>query len=289
MNIIQIIGGPTASGKSARALAIAEKTGGVIINADAMQVYRELPILSAQPTQADLARAEHRLYGVFSAQESCSAGIWARLAEQEIRAAHAAGKLPVVVGGTGLYFKALMEGFSPIPGISPQAREAAQRLWDASPEEARARLMEQDAPTAQRLKPNDKQRHIRALEVLEATGTPLSYWQSLPRHTPFAREGYRVEIIDPSREELYTRCNTRFETMLEQGALEEVRALKRTLFQSPVPNPQSLLVTHTLGFRELSAHLNGDLPLETAISQSQQDTRNNAKRQTTWFKHQMKY
>ncbi len=284
MNSIYIIGGPTASGKSARALEIAQVRNGVIINADAMQVYRELPILTAQPTAAEKQKAKHRLYGIIAASEPCSAGIWARWAKQEIEQCWHDNALPVIVGGTGLYLKALIEGFSPIPEINAGVRCQVSEQWqEMGAEKFHSMLMEKDPATASRLKPGDKQRHVRALEVLEATGKPLSHWQALPRTKPFARDCFEMEILTPPRDALYRRCDERFARMLEAGALEEVRTARNAH-----GNTRNDGFARAIGYGELCAHLEGDIPLDEAVLRAQQATRNYAKRQLTWFRHQLK-
>lgn len=283
MHKIKVIAGPTASGKSARALDIAERANGVIINADALQVYAELPILTAQPGAADKERARHVLYGFLEAGQPCSAGSWAQLAEREIRAAWAQGQLPVVTGGSGLYLKALMQGFSAMPLVDAGIRDWAAGIWQEGKEAARALLVQHDPEVAQRLKPNDKQRHIRALEVWKASGRPLSWWQAQPAIAPFPEDCYDVEIIDLPRTELYQRCDMRFVQMLEQGALEEV---KSCLAKASAIHDSRSTTTQALGYKELSAYLQGNMTLEEATQKAQQATRNYAKRQVTWFKNQ---
>jgi tRNA dimethylallyltransferase len=275
---IKIICGPTASGKSARALAIAQATGGVIINADAMQVYRELRIITARPAPREEAAAPHLLYGVLSAREACSAARWLELAQVAIDSALAAGRLPVVTGGTGLYLKALMEGLSDIPRVSPETRAKAKALWES---EGAAALRTRDPLMESRLKPGDKQRHIRALEVLLATGKSLSYWQFLKRKRPYGDVRFETEGIEVPREELYRRCDARFLAMIEAGAVEEARALMALGLSPDLP------AMRAVGVPELTLHLQGQWSLDEAIIRAQQATRNYAKRQITWFRHQL--
>ncbi len=201
---------------------VAEQTGGVIINADSAQIYRDLPILSAAPGADELKRVEHRLYGMRDGAESCSAADWAGMARREIAAVHKAGKLPVLVGGTGLYLRTLLEGIAPIPAIDPDVR---RKVRESAVDENRAKLAELDAEAAERLKPSDTTRIARALEVVLSTGKTLSEWQK-------SREGgigdeiaLKPLILLPPRDWLYRRCDDRFARMVEQGAAEEVKAL----------------------------------------------------------------
>jgi tRNA dimethylallyltransferase len=274
---VALIAGPTASGKSALALALAERTGGVIINADSAQLYRDLPILSAAPSPAELARAEHRLYGVLDGAKSWGAGHWARLAGREIRAAHAAGKLPILVGGTGLYLRTLLDGIAPIPAIDPKVR-ADVRARDVAANHAR--LGEIDPQSAARLNPADTLRVARALEVAVSTGRTLGYWHEHRKGAIGGSIELRPLILLPPRDWLYARCDERFAAMMEQGAVEEVQALlSRNL------DPKSPVV-RAIGVREIGAFLNGAIERGQAIARGQQATRNYAKRQYTWFAHQ---
>jgi tRNA dimethylallyltransferase len=277
-NRIQIVCGPTASGKSAHALAIAQEQRGVIINADAMQVYRELRIVTARPTAQDEALAPHALYGVLPASEACSAARWLVLAVEEIQKTWQQGRLPVVTGGTGLYLKALQEGLSPIPDVPQEKRTEAMQLYK---EQGAGALKERDPAMADRLKEGDTQRHTRALEVWLTTGKSLAYWQEQPRMIPFADTEFSVEVITLDRDELYRRCDARFMVMLEQGALEEVKSLKA---QSLSP---SLPAMRAVGVPELMAYLDGQRTLDQAAHKARQATRNYAKRQLTWFRHQI--
>jgi tRNA dimethylallyltransferase len=275
---IQIVCGPTASGKSARAIEIAQASGGVIINADAMQVYRELSVLTARPAPEDERRAPHLLYGVLSTTEACSAGRWLELAESAINKTIAEGRLPIVTGGTGLYLKALMEGLSAIPSVPEDARSQAAALWA---QEGPAALRERDPHMEKRLRPTDKQRHIRALEILLATGKSLACWQLSERKPPYGSVAFGTELIEVEREELYRRCDARFLAMMEAGALEEARALHALKLSPGLPAMQAV------GVPELIGYIEGRWSLDEAISRAQQATRNYAKRQVTWFKHQL--
>ncbi len=283
---VVIVTGPTASGKSALALALAGALGGVIVNADAMQVYRELAVLTARPGPADLAAAPHRLYGLLPGAQACSAGQWLDMALSEIAEAHAGGRLPILVGGTGLYLRALACGLAPLPPIPEALREAARaRHRQLGGPAFHAELAGRDPVMAARLRPGDSQRLIRAWEVLEATGRSLADWQAADRD----RDGegpdaapyrfLRLHILPP-RAELYVACDARFRRMVEAGALDEVRALLALGLDPALP------VMKSLGVPELAAHLRGELDLETAILQVEQATRRYAKRQMTWLRTQ---
>lgn len=278
-----VIAGPTASGKSALALALAQALDGVVINADSMQVYRELSVLTARPSRADCAAAPHRLYGILPAAEPCSAGRWRALARAEIARAAAAGKLPVVVGGTGLYLRALTRGLAPVPEVPPAVRGAAKarldRLGAAAFHDALAR---RDPAMAARLRPSDPQRLVRAWEVLEATGRSLASWQQEPAEPPSDDEPvFHTFILNRPRAELYAACDARFLRMLEAGGLDEVRAVDALGLDPQLPAMKAL------GLPELRRHIRGELDLAQAIAAAQQATRRYAKRQATWFRHQM--
>ncbi len=279
---ILILAGPTASGKSAAALQVARKLDGTIINADALQIYADLQVLSARPSKDEQAQVPHRLYGVMDGAERCSAGIWLQQALIEIEAAHAGGRVPVLVGGTGLYLRSLMEGLADIPAVPEAVRAEAIALHAALGGEAfRARLAEFDPQAALRLQPGDQQRLIRAWEVHAATGRALSAWQARPTHPPPADWHFICGILIPERTVLYGRCDQRFEAMMPQGALAEVEALLARRLDTSLP------VMKALGVPELAAYLAGQTSLPDAIALAQRSTRNYAKRQTTWFRHQL--
>ncbi|PWC31349.1 tRNA (adenosine(37)-N6)-dimethylallyltransferase MiaA [Azospirillum sp. TSO35-2] len=282
---VVVIGGPTASGKSGLALAVAEAFGGTVINADSMQLYADLDVLTARPPAEDLARAPHRLYGVLPAAERGSAARWRDMALAEIAAATAAGRLPVVVGGTGLYLRALMQGLSEVPPVPDAVRAAAHaRLAALGGDAFRAELVARD-PASAKLNPGDTTRLTRAWEVLEATGQPLSHWQS--RTAQGAPEGLRFHrlVLDPPRADLYALCDRRFDLMMGQGALEEVRRLDRLAREQALA--ADLPILKALGVPELRRHLHGAITLEDAVALAQQSTRRYAKRQVTWFRHQI--
>lgn len=278
-----ILGGPTASGKSYLANVIAKKYDGVIINADAMQVYREIPIITAQPTKEEQATIPHALYGVLSVHETCSATKWLAMAKDAIDTAHRAGKLPIVVGGTGLYLKTLMEGLSPIPDIAPEIRKhVRQQCRDMGNVAFHALLMSQDPIMAERLPVGDTQRIIRAMEVIEQTGKSLAEWQALPPTPLYSPDCFHTLFIHPEREILYRNCNARFISMTEQGALDEIEVLDALALDTGLPAMKAL------GVPELLSFLHGEYSQEEAITKAQQSTRHYAKRQVTWFRHQLK-
>lgn len=277
-----IIAGPTASGKSALALDIAKALDGCVINADSMQVYRDLAILTARPDAEALGQAPHRLYGVLDGAELCTAARWAEMALREIAAAQEQGMLPILVGGTGMYLRVLVEGIAPVPEIPEEIRAATRALHGQIGGAAfHALLAGLDPVMAARLRPSDAQRLMRAHEVVTATGRSLAAWQEE------GRRQRRVEPLAftllPPRDDLYAACDGRFARMVETGALTEIAALAAR--DLPPDRP----IMKALGVPELLRHHAGALDLETAIKLGQQATRNYAKRQTTWFRHQMPY
>ena len=277
-----LIAGPTASGKSGLALALADRLGGVIINADSMQVYRELAILTARPGRADLARNPHALYGFLSGAEAYSAGRFATDAAAAIDGARAQGRLPIIVGGTGLYFRALLQGLSPVPAADPDVRAywRAQAL-QRTPWELHAILAERDPVMSARLQPSDPQRIVRALEVLESTGRSLADWQRQPgRPVLPVAETLRLLLL-PQPAGHAGAISKRFEGMLRQGALEEVRGLLALGLSRELP------IMRALGVAPLADHLAGKLSLPAASSAATLQTRQYAKRQLTWFKRNM--
>lgn len=278
-----LIAGPTASGKSALALAVAEKLGGVIINADSMQVYRDLRIITARPTPDEEARVPHRLYGHVDAAENYSVGRWCRDAGEVLAEDRARRRVPIFVGGTGLYFKALTTGLAAVPPIPAQLREAVRaRIRAEGAPALHAELMERDPETARRITENDRSRISRALEVVLATGRPLSDWHrsGLPPLID-ARKATKV-FITCERQELVRRIQVRFAAMLEAGALAEVRALRERQLDPALP----AMKAH--GVPWLIRHLDGEISVEEAAAGAVMDTRRYAKRQLTWFRNQMK-
>ncbi len=272
-----VIAGPTAAGKSALALVVAERHGGTIINADASQLYADLRILSARPSEADLARAPHRLYGVIDGAEACNAARWAGLARVEIAAAHAAARLPVVCGGSGMYLRTLLDGIAPVPSIDPGIRAVVRQL---APADAYAALVREDPRAAARLAPADRQRVMRALEVLRSTGQTLAMWQSAATGGLAATMAVRGVVVDRPRAELHARIETRFAAMLAAGALAEAAALAARRLDPALP------VMKALGVAPLLAVLAGKTTLAEATAAALADTRQYAKRQQTWFRNQ---
>jgi tRNA dimethylallyltransferase len=277
---IVIVAGPTASGKSALALALAEEFAGTIINADSQQVYRDLAVLSARPNAADMARVPHRLYGIVDAAENCSAGRWLALAQAEIDAACAAGRLPIVTGGTGLYLEALLKGLAELPSIPAAARDEAKALYaELGGVAFRERLAVLDPVGAPKIAASDAQRLTRAYEVVRATGKPLSQWQA--EQAPNRSLRAAAIVLLPEREGLYRACDARVVEMMAHGAADEARALlARDL-------PASLPAMKAVGVRELGAALSGSVTREEAIAAMQQSTRQYVKRQYTWFRNRL--
>ncbi len=277
-----LIAGPTASGKSQLAMDLARARDGVIINADSMQVYRELRILTARPSVADEAALPHRLYGHVSGMDDYSVGRWLEDVTAILGDAEAAGRLAVIVGGTGLYFKALLEGLSPIPDIPVEIRGHWRGLGDELAANALYELLrERDPVMADRLAPSDRQRLVRALEVMDATGKSLAEWQDEPGAPLLRLEDVEAVVVAPEREVLYDRCNRRFDEMMEAGGLEEVQALAALELAPDRP------IMRALGVRQLLALVDGRLTRDAALAQAKTETRRYAKRQLTWLRRNM--
>jgi tRNA dimethylallyltransferase len=280
---VLVLAGPTASGKSALAVTLARELGGTIINADSMQVYRDLPILTAQPDAAQQSAVPHLLYGYLALDDPGNAECWAALAASAIAAVQAVGRLPILVGGTGLYLRALMQGLSPIPDIPPEIRaEARALLAEIGPEELHRRLAERDPETALRLKPRDRQRLARAWEVLAASGRSITWWQAQPTRPP-TRQRFLSFVSMPERESLYAACDRRFLALMEAGAEAEIAAALARYSSSALDAGGG----RALGFAELCAFLQGRTSRAVAVAAAQQSTRNYAKRQVTWFRRQL--
>jgi tRNA dimethylallyltransferase len=274
---LALIAGPTASGKSALALATAERARGTVINADSVQVYADLRTISARPSAGDEARAPHRLYGYRDGAEACSAAEWAEDAKRAIAEAAEAGRLPVLVGGTGLYIRTLLDGIAPVPEIDPAIRTAVRSF---AVEHNYAALEVEDPGAAARLRPSDSTRVARALEVIRSTGRPLAEWQK-ERSGGIAGEVDLVPaILLPDRERLYARCDERFEKMMSEEGLEEVRSLLDRRLNPLLP------VMRAIGVREIAAYLRGESTREEALQAGRTATRQYAKRQYTWFSRQ---
>ncbi len=277
-----LIAGPTASGKSALALELAQKAGGVVINTDSMQVYRDLRVITARPTPAEQARVPHRLYGHVDAAVNFSAGSWVADAALVLAEVRAQNRLPIFTGGSGLYFKALTHGLSAVPPIPAEIREAVRaRLERDGVEALHAELTRRDPVSAERLKPRDRIRIARALEVVEATGRSLTDWHrdGLPPLLPPGQ--FSALFLSPDRDQLYARIDGRYEAMLSAGALEEVAALAARRLDPLLP----AMKAH--GVPALIRHLKGKISLQQAAVIGRADTRHYAKRQFTWFRHQL--
>jgi tRNA dimethylallyltransferase len=277
-----LIAGPTASGKSALALELARAQCGVVINTDSMQGYRDLRIITARPTPQEEAQVPHRLYGHVDAAVNFSAGAWVRDAAAALNEARDEGWLPIFVGGSGLYFKALTQGLSAVPSVPPEVRETVRmRLDRDGPEVLHDELRARDPVTAERLKPRDRIRIARALEVLDATGRSLTDWHRDGLPPLLGPEQVIAVFLAPDREVLYARIDARFGKMLESGALDEVARLAARKLDPLLP----AMKAH--GVPALIRHLNGELSLEEAAAIGRLDTRRYAKRQFTWFRHQL--
>jgi tRNA dimethylallyltransferase len=277
-----LIAGPTASGKSRIALALAEKLGGVVINADALQVYADLSTLSARPSAADLNRAPHHLFGHVDAAEAYSVGQWLRELAPLLDHAWAQARVPVIVGGTGLYFKALTQGLSEMPAIPPSVRTRIRAEAEGVPADTlHARLAAIDPVMAARLRPTDPQRILRALEVLAATGRSLAFFQGARGSPLLPPEQAIAVVLSPDRVSLNAQIDSRFDAMVARGALDEVEALARRSLDPALP------AMRALGVPPLLAFLKGDLSLADAITAGKTQTRQYAKRQLTFARHQL--
>ena len=275
-----LIGGPTGSGKSALALRLAREHGGEIVNADSMQVYRDLRILTARPSAAEEREAAHHLFGVVDAAEAWSVGRWLSAARAVIAEIAARGRPAIVVGGTGLYLRALTQGLADIPAIPAVARLASGALFDAVGEtEFRRQLAQADPLAERRIQAGDRQRLLRAWEVGSVTGRPLSEWQADTSAHPDAALWRRI-VIDPPRAELVCRLDERLVQMVRDGAVEEVGRLTERGWLPTLP------IMKALGVAAFAAHLRGKIGLDEALALAQRDTRRYAKRQATWFRHQ---
>ncbi|MDK1378353.1 MULTISPECIES: tRNA (adenosine(37)-N6)-dimethylallyltransferase MiaA [unclassified Sinorhizobium] len=277
-----LITGPTASGKSALAVELARRHGGVVINADSMQVYDTLKILTARPDEAEMGGIEHFLYGHVPAGAAYSTGAWLREAEVLVARLREEGRLPVFVGGTGLYFKALTGGLSDMPEIPAAIRETLRaRLKEQGAEALHAELAARDPQTATQLRPGDGQRIVRALEVIEATGKPIHLFQQ--SRGPMIVDPDRAQkiVVLPDRAVLHSRIDRRFETMLERGAVDEVRALLALDLSPDMP------VMKAIGVQQIAAMLRGEIGEAEVIATGAAATRQYAKRQMTWFRNQL--
>ena len=278
-NRLIIISGPTASGKSYLADLVSQKYGSVIINADSMQVYKELPILTAQPQEKT---SQYVLYGILDYKSHFSAGKWIDLATEMINEAMAVDKTAIVVGGTGLYLKSLLYGIVSIPDIDPAIRQKARSLFKEIGKSKFYKLLgDKDPQSVKVVHANDSQRMMRAMEVFEQTGKSITSFKGSEEKPRY--KDYTHTCLFPDREFLYQNCNSRFKSMLNDGAIEEVETLK----QQMKGDDKDYMIKKAIGFREISDYLDGDLSLEESIDKASQATRNYAKRQLTWFRNQM--
>jgi tRNA dimethylallyltransferase len=276
-----LIAGPTASGKSQLALRLAARLDGVIINADSMQVYRDLRILTARPTEGEEARAKHALYGFVSGSEAYSAGRYGKDAAAAIALTRASGRVPIIVGGTGLYFKVLLEGLAPVPAVDPEVRAHWRAQAAVRPaQELHAMLKARDPEMAARLMPSDPQRIVRALEVLQSTGRSLAQWQR-EGGRPVLEEACARLLVLPDRARHAEAIDRRLEGMMAAGALHEVGALLARRLSDELP------IMRALGVAPLAAHLRGELALHAAVAAAKAQTRRYAKRQATWLRRNM--
>ena len=276
-----VIAGPTASGKSDLALRLAQEIDGTVINGDSVQIYRDIPLLTARPCDADCSKAPHRLYGYLAGTETLSAGSWRKAALLEIDACFAEGHVPIITGGTGFYLRALVTGLSPIPDIAPEIRASAlSDIRQSGLAGLYQKLLAADPVTAGRIDRNNPARVLRAWEVWLGTGKPLAYWQQSPPVPPPAHLRFVQILLQPERAGLYASCNGRFQKMIDRGALDQVQNLMAKAL------PEDSPVHNTLGYRCLRAHLKGENTLQEAIDHATRDTRRYAKRQSTWFRNQ---
>lgn len=278
-----LIAGPTASGKSRLAMELARQHGGVILNADSMQVYAELRILTARPSAAEEATLPHRLYGFVPVSQRFSVGGWLAAAAEALAEAHEDGRLPVIVGGTGLYFRALTQGLARVPEIPEEVRRRwTDKAAGMTTADLHRLLAARHAAEAVRIRPTDRARILRALEVIDATGRPLPEWHAASRSAPLVDlRRARCLVLDPPREELYRRIDRRFDAMIEAGALDEAARIAGLGLDPGLPAMKAI------GLRPLIAHLAGRIGLAEAKAAATLETRRYAKRQLTWFRNQM--
>ncbi len=277
-----LIAGPTASGKSSLALELAERHGGAVVNADASQVYSGLKVLTARPGKGELDRAPHYLYGHVDPAHAYSVAQWLREMRSLIPEIRDAGNVPILTGGTGLYFKALLEGLSDIPEPDPAIRNYWRDFAAQTPQKLHGELARRDDEGARKLRPSDVQRLVRALEVFDSTGVPLSQWQERRLEAPVLQDENLLKfIVEPPRAVLHERIERRFDEMIQHGAIEEVEALLKRGLADNLPAMKAI------GVRELKAYLNGEIELPVAVERAKTATRQYAKRQSTWFRNQV--
>ena len=280
---ILVISGPTASGKSSLALKVAQEKDSVIINADSVQLYKDLPILSAQPSKNELKKALHLLYSVLEYDQDSSVNNWLKLAKKEIDQTLLANKLPIIVGGTGLYLSKLIDGIHKIPNIEKTVREECRELFFKSGAEALKKELLRLGEKINEIKDLDKQRLLRRLEILKQTGKTISYWHSEPKIKFYNEDNFIHFNIESDRKELYDKCNLRFEEMLENGAILEVENLMQRSKDILINKPPIL---KTIGFLEIGCYLKKEISKQEMINIATQKTRNYAKRQLSWFRNQ---
>jgi tRNA dimethylallyltransferase len=285
---IIIISGPTASGKSGLALTLAKKINGVIINADSMQIYKGLPILSAQPTKREQENIPHLLYSYLEPTKNCSVGLWLDLAQKAINETLSQKQTPIIVGGTGMYISKLIDGIIELPKIPEQLRQETNNLFNRiGYEEFYRKIKEIDPIAVLKLAPNDKQRLTRIFEIHKLTGKKLSDLQKQPNQKLYPQEQFFHINLNPPRESLYKKCNQRFEIMFNNGGLDEIQQFMRD-YPQIIQNPRFYSVSKTLGLQEIVKYINGEINREIMFTEAMQKTRNYAKRQYTWFKNQFK-
>jgi tRNA dimethylallyltransferase len=290
-NKIHIVFGPTASGKTDYALQVAQNFDSVIINGDSMQIYKEIPIITNQPTVEERAGVPHKLFGYRSILEKSDIAKWLNDAVKIIEQVLSLGKTPIVAGGTGMYLRALTDGVSEIPEIPEDIRNETRNLMDElGPEKFHEILAEKDPASAAKIKKGDSQRQTRAFEVMEFTGISIQEWNKKPNIKFFEREQFEIHFLDKPREEIYDNINRRFEKFVEIGALDEAKKANEIFKNSGMSKIEleGLPAYKAHGLRELISHLNGEISLEEAIARGQQVTRNYAKRQMTWWRNWMK-
>lgn len=284
---IIVVSGPTASGKTAYSVELAKKYNGVIINADSVQIYKGLPILSAQPTEVEKEGIEHLLFSHLEPENNCNIGLWLRLVKDNIDYCFLKGRKPIIVGGTGMYISKLIDGISQIPEVSQDIREKINDLYEkVGYQECYKKALQIDKEYVEKLNPNDKQRLLRFLEIFEASGKSIRYFQEKGNIRLFPREAFFHININPPRDLLYQRCELRFKKLVEQdNVLEEIKDFSKK-HKKIIENPASYSVSNTIGLLEGVEYLNGKISLSDFVNQSIKITRNYAKRQYTWFNHQ---
>lgn len=284
---IVVISGPTASGKTAYSINFAKENNGIIINADSMQIYEGLPILSAQPTIEEQDGIEHLLFSYLAPTNNCNVGLWLKLVKEKIDYCFSKGKTPIIVGGTGMYISKLIDGISQIPEVPQEIRNKVLNLYnEIGYNGCYDKALKIDAEYTKKLNPNDKQRLLRLLEVFEITGKSISYFQKLGNKKLFEREKFFHININPPRDVLYQRCELRFKKMiLEDGGLQEIENFVKK-YKNVIEQPENYSITKTIGLLDGVRYLNKEITLDEFLNNSIKLTRNYAKRQYTWFNHQ---